>query len=95
VLLCIYFYTGDTFHAYNEQRTAAIRQVRPTYACSDKRGRIELYAVEKVAACEALDTVNNIDHMIWVIAFGFFVFYGVRGGGVKRANQEKKISRDP
>jgi hypothetical protein len=87
VLLCIYFNTGDTFRAYNVQRTAAIRQVRLTqHACSDKRGRIELYAVEKVAACEALGTVNNIDHMIWVIAYGFFVFYGGRGGGVGVAN---------
>jgi hypothetical protein len=86
VLLCFYFNTGDTFHAYNVQRTAAIRQARPTYACSDKYGRIELYAVEKIAACEALDTVKNIDHMIWVIAFGFFVFYGVRGWGANVAN---------
>jgi hypothetical protein len=54
-----------------------------------KRGRIELYAVEKVAACEALDTVNTIDHMIWVIAFGFFVFYGVRGGGMSRTKKIK------
>jgi hypothetical protein len=81
ILYCsIFFYPGDTYHAYNVQRTAAIRAVRPLYACSEHRGKIELYAIEKVAACATLDTVNNIDHMILVIAFGLFCFYGVRGG---------------
>jgi hypothetical protein len=59
--------------------------VRPLYACSEHRGKIELYAIEKVAACATLDTVNNIDHMTLVIAFGLFCFYGVRGGGMSRA----------
>jgi hypothetical protein len=45
------FCTGDTYHAYNVHWTAAIRKVRPMYACSEHRGTIEMHAIEKIAAC--------------------------------------------
>jgi hypothetical protein len=78
------FTKDDTFHSFMRDEFEKVHKVRPLYGCGAKRGRIDLYAIEKVDISVFLDPNNNPLHRRYVVAFGGFTQLVIRGNLVLR-----------